>query len=196
MKQRIGNMWDSKNDVILVTTNSVLNCQQELVMGAGSAFQARQKYPQIARLLGAEIKRRNTDQRCTYGTIIFEEFPVGAFQTKGHYRYGSTLQYIEISTSSLCEWCRENPLKTVSLPFPGVGLGGLTLESVYPIIDRLPDNVTIWVNEIRVGLRFQCGNHTLIVVNEMKKDLWKCFNVNASCNVLFSSSSILSLVNY
>jgi len=191
MQVAIGNMWSDPADIWLVTTNSVLNTRNELVMGSGSAAQAKKKHPELPRLFGAEIKRRNIDQRCVYGTIIFDNHSVGAFQTKGHFRHGSQLQLIEKSTEMLCEWCYENMNKKINLPFPGVGCGGLNLSEVYEVIDILPMNVTVWLSEIRVGLKFMCGRHTYRVIAPMSKN-WCCYNEHLKTRTFFSTTEILN----
>jgi len=38
----------------------------------------------------------------------------------------------------------KNPTRTIHLPFPGIGFGGLPVEQVEPLLRVLPDNVCVW----------------------------------------------------
>ncbi|GAA6622782.1 hypothetical protein [Scytonema sp. NUACC26] len=141
MKLQIGNLWDAKADVYLATTNAVLNNREELVMGAGSALEMKQRYPDAPQLFGQVIR----GLKVPYGVIILEQLGIGAFQTKDHYKHGSDLTIIERSTEYLANWCVVNPNKFVALPAPGIGYGGLTYKQIRPIIKYLPDTVTVFV---------------------------------------------------
>jgi hypothetical protein len=139
MKLITGNMWDIKADLYLATTNVVLNRNNELIMGVGSALEMKKRYPESPRLFGSVISNVGTQ----YGLIILEQINIGAFQTKYHYRNNSDIELIELATNKLIQWCGEHPNKTVSMPFPGIGYGGLSVDTVLPIISTLPDNVTV-----------------------------------------------------
>ena len=51
---------------------------------------------------------------------------------------------IEYATHMLLEWCKEHPAAQVHLNLSGVGLGGLPRELVLPLLEPLPDSVTVW----------------------------------------------------
>lgn len=128
-------------DIYLVTTNSTLNNKKELVMGAGSAKQLANKVPETPRLFGKYI---DANKKEYYGLIILEEYGVGAFQTKTNWRNKSTVELIEYSTNLLFSYSIARPSIVIYLTYPGVGLGGLSKDVVRPIIEKLPDTVTIW----------------------------------------------------
>ena len=142
VKFAVGNMWQEKADIYLVTTNSTLNSKHELVMGAGSAKEMKLLYPDSPRLFGKCVYGTKEEY---YGLIILDEYGIGAFQTKTSWRNKSTVEIIQYSTNLLFSYCIDiQPRVLISLPFPGVGLGGLSKDVVRPIIEKLPDTVTIW----------------------------------------------------
>ena len=53
MKEVKGDIWKSDCDIIAITTNGVVKKNGELVMGRGIASQAKQRYPDIPKILGA-----------------------------------------------------------------------------------------------------------------------------------------------
>lgn len=143
VKYQIGNMWQEKADIYLATTNSVINSNGELVMGAGVAKQMKLRYPESPRLFAESMMNNPGYQK--YGVIIIKHLGIGAFQTKYDWMNSpSPIGLIEYSTNKLIEYCKNNPKTTIFLPYPGIGHGGLTKDLVKPIIERLPDAVTIW----------------------------------------------------
>ena len=145
MKLSQGDMWSAfeQADLFLVTTNSVLNRHGALVMGAGIARQAVERFPGLDAALGSVVRQAGD----TYGLLVSPRWPeakLGAFQTKIHWREGSSLELIAFSTGKLLAWCREQPAAQVHLNLPGVGLGGLSREQVLPVLASLPDSVTVW----------------------------------------------------
>src|SRR5690606_20044853 len=81
-----------------------------------------------------------------YGFIPLEGAFQGLalFQTKRHWRYPSTLDLIRVSVAGLRGYAQANPEVRVALPFPGIGMGGLSPDEVRPLLRRLPANVTVW----------------------------------------------------
>lgn len=140
-----GNMWlaDPEPDVWLVTTNSVLTKAGRLVMGGGAALQATEHFPGCNRWFGAMI-RETCGSGGFYGILIHPDHPLGAFQTKRHWKHNSSVSLIYDSAVALTEWLARDKTLRVSLNFPGIGLGGLRKEDVLPIVTQLPDRVTIW----------------------------------------------------
>lgn len=136
MKLIQDNLWNSKDDIIAVTTNSYINKQCKLVMGRGSALEATKKYP---------LLQANAAQKIThlgkYGFIIVDG--IGLFQVKYHFGANADLELIKYSCEILNNYVKENN-KTVSLNYPGIGYGGLSKEVVDPIIRELDNRVTIY----------------------------------------------------
>lgn len=143
-----GDMWSvyPKADLFLITTNSTLKPGNILVMGRGIAKQARERFPGLNKALGQQIAQicgRNGQ----YGLLISSRWPqakIGAFQTKTDARQPASLFLIQCSTTALKQWAEAHPQAQIHLNFPGIGYGGLLREKVLPIVNQLPDNVTLW----------------------------------------------------
>ena len=156
-------LWDSKADVIAVTTNGQIGVNG-LMMGGGSALQAKQRFPFLPRAAGNAIERgwghgRMFPDWKLYGWLYMgdnlegyapgaSKYRIGLFQTKGLIKYPSLLALIGYSTMKLYEWWLRYPTTTVALAFPGIGHGKLTPEAVRPILDILPPTVTIYGNKL------------------------------------------------
>jgi hypothetical protein len=123
--------------------NNVLT-RQGLVMGAGAALAVKLKYPDAPKLLGDAIDSLEEFER--YGWVVVPTATgqvIGAFQSKTDWRLPSRLEYVQFSATALNMWLLRNPEATVSLAFPGIGRGGLATTHVKPILEMLPDRVTI-----------------------------------------------------
>ena len=144
MKQMFGNMWDEYNgkDVFVVTTNSFIKSNGELVMGRGAAKVARDRF-QIALALGTLIHSK-CGSLGRYGFLGVSRANLAAFQVKYHFKSPASLELIGHSTAMLSEFALENPSLIIHLNYPGIGNGGLPIEEVAPIISTLPDNVNVW----------------------------------------------------
>ncbi len=149
MIYEFGNMWDivDETDLFLITANGVIRQDGELVMGAGMALQVKNVYPDLPSVFGKAMINMydNTYGYYKYGLMIMpHDPPIGAFQTKGYYRENTALDFIKDSTSVLFAYLTHQPNIRVDLNYPGIGLGGRTVEEVEPIISMLPDNVHVW----------------------------------------------------
>jgi hypothetical protein len=144
----VGDMWQQyeQADLFLITTNSTLRRDGALVMGRGIARQARERFPGLDAALGQEIQ-----QRCgslgVYGLLISPRWPqarLGGFQVKRHWGRAADLALIANSVAALAAWTADHPDRAVCLNFPGIGNGGLARSAVRPLLEPLPDSVTIW----------------------------------------------------
>ncbi len=150
MKLLREDLWANPADLIVVTTNGVLNKSDRLVMGKGAALDAMRRYPDLPSIAGAEILSKKYphipqfgNMVYIYGFIGFKELGLGLFQTKFHWKALSDMELIDASASILDRYIKEHHIKSVRMNFPGISNGGLTMESVLPIIQRLPDLVTV-----------------------------------------------------
>lgn len=140
-----GNIWESASQNIAITTNSVIRTDGSLVMGAGIAKEAALKYPDLAYKAGQLISALNKHTKW-YGFIGSFSYPdrnIYLFQTKTLFTRPSCLKLIEHSTEMMIEYLNQNPIE-ISLNFPGIGKGGLDSKKVLPIIEQLPDSVTVF----------------------------------------------------
>lgn len=148
-----GDIWGNelcKAGLILVPGNATLDSKGRLVMGAGAALEAKQRFPDCPMRLGAGLVARKGVTRDPYGVhwqicpnINGAFYNIGVFQSKSHWKSASNLGLIEYSTRVLKrEWCPQ--FKRIAMCFPGIGLGGLKRDDVLPIIGVLPDNVFVY----------------------------------------------------
>lgn len=145
---RRGDMWTAYEpaDLFLITANSTIRQGGALVLGRGIALQARKRFPSIERVLGKEIRQRFGILGAYY-LLVSPRWPaakLGLFQVKRHYSQPASLELIRRSTAALRDWCANHPDARAHLNFPGTGYGGLSRESVLPLIAQLPSQVTVW----------------------------------------------------
>lgn len=131
-------------DARCITTNGILDSRGHLVMGAGIALKARQRFPALPVLWGAEVARTGSP------VVIVTDFEdlryaMVAFPTKYHWREKSSLELIARSARGLIRATNERGWSRVLLPRPGCKNGGLRWEEdVRPILkDLLDDRFTI-----------------------------------------------------
>lgn len=142
---RRGDLWHSGADLICITTNNVLNHRQrELIMGAGIAKQAATRHPGLKRAAYNAVATQADPQLYGFLPLEGDHEGLALFQTKRHWRYPSTLDLIRLSVAGLRGHAQANPELQIALPFPGIGMGGLSPAAVRPLLQRLPSNVTVW----------------------------------------------------
>ena len=137
-----GNLYDKKLDYHCFTSNSFINKYDGLVMGRGNALYVKKKFKDIDLSFGKRIKHLSK-----FGIVVDENNKIVAVQTKIHYIAESPLDLIEFSLTKLKEFAVQHPTKTIGLPYPGIGLGCLTIPEVQPLIDKLPSNVRVYTLE-------------------------------------------------
>ena len=147
-KFSIGDMWDAFDaaDLFLITTNSTLTRQNKLVMGRGIARQAKERFSGLDLALGSQIQTA-CGNLGFYGLLISMRWPtakLGGFQVKYHWQNAADLNLITKSTIALKWWARYHHDCQIHLNFPGIGNGGLEKTAVLPLLEQLPNNVTIW----------------------------------------------------
>lgn len=130
-------IWNSDADYICVTTNGIVKHNGALVMGAGIAKQARDRYPGIDQTLGEAVR--------LLGNIPLIVNTGGnkpniiSLPTKNHWKDKSDLELIVKSVSHIVRTMKS--YDTIALTRPGCALGGLDWEStVKPAIEPLLDD--------------------------------------------------------
>jgi hypothetical protein len=139
----VGDFLQAKADLYLAPTNGECRSDGGLVMGRGAAAALKRRYPRAARDFGDMLLQQFGSGVVTYGLLLHPSDPIGCFQSKMRWKDPSPLELIEYSTARLLEHLQANPV-SVAMAMPGVGLGGLTLADVRPIIERLPDVVSVF----------------------------------------------------
>jgi len=150
MIYKVGNILEHMDDadVILVTTNSYINRNRQLVMGRGFASCMASKFPEIKEIAGERIGHLSR-----YGVINIPKIicsvnasriDIALFQVKYHFKDNADLDLVKFSTMMLRIWAYIEKDKEFFLNYPGIGQGKLDKSLVEPIVSKLPDNVTIW----------------------------------------------------
>lgn len=142
-KECVGNIWSSGADLICITTNPVINKRGEVVMGRGTARQAKDCFPGIA--------SRFAEQVMLYGNhvqIIWSDPLIACFPVKHDWRDAADPKLIERSAAELYAMVSAKPAMRhaclpidvkVALPRPGCSNGRLLWEDVKPLLVPILD---------------------------------------------------------
>jgi hypothetical protein len=145
MREETGiDIWSKTGEGFIgVLTNLVVKSNGRLVMAAGQAKEALERYPDIDLLFGDFVNRGEHNFQLL--VVNNEEYPmIFNFPTKYHWSYRSDLVLIRKNAEFLAVVARQCYENKFFLPRPGCGLGGLRWEEVKRVIERiLPDNVII-----------------------------------------------------
>lgn len=152
MLEQQGDLWRVLADARCITTNGVTRPSDgAAAMGKGCALEARRNYPGVDHYLGLLL---NANGNHVY--VIMEEAkeprPSGtwflvSFPTKHHWRDKSDLNLIRQSCAELMTLADEHPnWKTILLPRPGCGAGGLAWPTVRKAITPLLDDRVVVIN--------------------------------------------------
>jgi hypothetical protein len=138
-----GNLWQTQADARCITTNGFVKQNGECVMGRGCAKEARDMHPGLARQLGTLITQ--------YGNIVHDlsEFApfnmLYSFPVKHAWNQLADPALIALSAEQLLAVvgklnAQGIALKTILIPRPGCGNGGLKWEKVKPILSPILDD--------------------------------------------------------
>lgn len=131
-------------DAICFTSNGVVKANGDLVMGAGVAKQFRDKFPGLAKMIGA--RRRVLGQHVHFwaGKANGYNRPdLVSFPTKNDWRDPSDIQLIKQSAEELMHMADVRKWQKVYLPRPGIGLGGLSWDKVKMELEKILDDRVI-----------------------------------------------------
>ena len=126
--------------IVVAPTNGIIG-KSGLVMGAGAAKALASSVQEIQQAFAKEIERQGKKQNnCwIYGFVIAYDLNFriyGAFQTKTHFKDLSNLNLISLSSQKLAIWLEKNPGWRIHMAFPGIGLGGLSPDSVLEVLEK------------------------------------------------------------
>ncbi len=147
-----GNYWEAfdESDLFCFTSNGVVKQNGSLVMGAGTAKSVRDRFKGIDKVFGEKAKQYHCFPPNKYLyfliTVELEGKLIGALQTKVDYKSFSNITLIQQSLICVAKYVKEHELKSVHMPYPGIGCGKLDKSAVAPMLERLPDTITIWEN--------------------------------------------------
>jgi len=127
-------------DGFCITTNGYVKSNGECVMGRGIALTCKQKFPDIARVLGTLIRIRgnHVHQLGMYKSSVIFSFPV-----KHNWWEVADIELIRRSCVELTQMLDKLHLESVLLPRPGCGNGKLNWVDVKPVIAELLDDRVI-----------------------------------------------------
>lgn len=149
MLEARGNVWELECDALCILTNRIV-ISDHLIMGAGVAKEAAERYPALPELWGEQTLKHR-------GHVFFTWVDNGhatsnntdlliAFPTKNHYKDPSPPGLVLESSVELMQLVDKLSLKRVLLPRPGCGKGGLNWESeVRPLIAPVLDDRVVVV---------------------------------------------------
>lgn len=142
-KFKVVDIWNDFHilDYVCITTNSIIKVNGNLCMGAGVALEASDREPLLKSEWAKQIKAKNAVGGI-YGLLSYGKYI--AFQTKTDYRKPSTVEIISHSVEKLKRLAEKYPDKHFGLPYPGINHGKLTKQIVQPLLESLPDNVTVY----------------------------------------------------
>lgn len=151
MKLVKGNIWDNyekPDNWVVITLNSTINKNGNLVMGAGLAKEAKIRFPGIDSIWGGYLRCLGDRLESKRFLLIEQENKkLIGIQTKYHWKDPSPLELVESSTIQLGRWARYMSDCTINCSKFGCGLGGLDWETqVRPICEAyLPDNCLVYI---------------------------------------------------
>lgn len=145
MKLRAGNFWKSQDLVLLVCCNCAV-IDDTLLMVKGAPKELLNRFPGINKHFGKAIEA-TCGSFGDYGVMIdtrgtgFKRY--GIFQTRYTEDEMDDLNVLKYSTGLLIDYLKVEKC-TVSLTMPN---GGLPMDLVIPVLAKLPDSVTVWIDE-------------------------------------------------
>lgn len=139
MNQIVGDLFElfdtGDYDAIVIPVNATLDRNQELVMGAGVALAAKERWP----WLPTASATRTDWPVYTFRIPKTEKFIVH-FRTKKHWRTPSTEDMVRKSAAALRRWVDyKGVVSQVVMPRVGCGLGGLAWIDVERILKNYLD---------------------------------------------------------
>jgi hypothetical protein len=151
MKLAKENLWTKIDGpaAYIVTTNGYIRKDGALVMGRGAALEATKRIPGIEYQCGDKIQDFGylTDNGYRYGFLVvrlMNDLPrFGIFQVKYHFKDNADLNLILHSVTMLKVAAEAWNDIQFRMNFPGIGWGHLKREDVLPLLQGLPNNVTI-----------------------------------------------------
>ncbi len=133
MKEDSGNLWDYDAQYRVVMTNGIV-IGHALVMGAGVALQARNRFPQLSRKLGKLVSEQGNVP------YLLEQEGIITLPTKRHWKDKSDRTLIVSGITRLVALVNEHKISSVVMTRPGCGNGWLDWKDVKGDIEGLLDD--------------------------------------------------------
>lgn len=151
MKEDYGDIWylAEEYDAVVITTNGYVRKDGKAVMGRGIAKEATEKYPNIDRWLGYNLKKygnrvfllpRPWEQNGTLPLFTFPVKPEYGPNGEMGWKAKADIELIAKSAHELVGMINGYHFHNIILPRPGCGNGGLKWEDVKPVIEPILDD--------------------------------------------------------
>lgn len=145
-------LWYVKADAKCITTNGCVGAGDMLVMGAGIALQAREKFPGIQKALGQLVATHgNRVFPLDTSGIVAPGYCLVSFPTKNEWYHKACLKLIKKSAEELAELIKLRGWKRTLLAAPGVGEGGLEWRDVERVVEPILKNRNVIIMRKRNG---------------------------------------------
>ena len=105
MKLITGDLWDWYNHdhIICITTNGTVKKDGSVVMGAGCALQAKQRFPLLPNLLGKVITNEYTLKEPLNIPFYFPDYRIITFPVKTHWFQKAEVELIAKIVKRMCK---------------------------------------------------------------------------------------------
>lgn len=133
MREDVGDLWTYPAQYRAILTNGVVT-GAGLVMGAGVALQAKQRFPHLPQALGRMVKLHGNRP------FVLETEGIISFPTKHDWRKKSDIDLIRKSAVKMVDLVDRLRARSVALPRPGCGLGNLDWEDVKKVLAPILDD--------------------------------------------------------
>lgn len=134
MREAVCDIWAQR--YIVITTNGVLDRNNDLVMGAGVALEAKKRYPDLPSILGSVVQARGNVPH----VFMTEKQTVISFPTKHHWREESDPELIRCSAEHLVSLADLYCFPEIHIPRPGCANGKLIWKNVKEILEPILDD--------------------------------------------------------
>lgn len=138
MKEATGNLWKYPSDAIVITTNGTVKRNGEAVMGRGCAAEAKDRYPTMPTVLGNMLQVTGNQSYAwafPMTNIVLITMPV-----KHEWHNQADIRLIIRSAYEIVMHVDRLKRKSIVMPRPGCGNGGLKWEDVKPKIEEILDD--------------------------------------------------------
>jgi O-acetyl-ADP-ribose deacetylase (regulator of RNase III) len=134
MREGVGDLWKYPAHYRAFLTNGIVTKDGLLVMGAGVALQAKQRFPGLPAALGRLVKLHGNRP------FVMEAECLISFPTKHNWREKSDIELIRRSAVKVVGLVDRMRARSVAMPRPGCGLGNLDWDDVKKVLSPILDD--------------------------------------------------------
>lgn len=138
-----GNLWTYPADVRVITTNGTVKKDGTCVMGRGCALEAKKMLPWLPQFLGSVISKNGNSP---YLLDRSEDGQLYSFPVKHNWYGKADIRLIEESAKAIIPLINSQAYllpygaRTIVIPRPGCGNGGLNWADVKPVLEPILDD--------------------------------------------------------